>query len=87
MELGLFIHNDNKKEKIKWMDVFKCEDAYYEELINLHKIKEKNRENRRKYNKTLDEINILYNKIRAEQIKVKIKFKIETKGILIGHVY
>ena len=87
VELGLFIHNVNKKEKIKWMDVFKCEDAYYEELINLHKIKEKNRENRRKYNKTLDEINILYNKIRAEQIKVKIKFKIETKGILIGHVY
>ena len=61
VELGLFIHNVNKKEK--------------------------NIENQKQYNKTLDDINLLYNKIRAEQIKVKIKVKIELKGILIGHVY
>ena len=87
VELGLFIHNTTKIEKVIWMELFKCEDARHTQLINLHKIKEKNRSNTKKYNKTLDEINELYNKVRAEQIKIKVKVKIQSKGKLIGHVY
>ena len=87
VELGLFIHNTEKKEKIMWMDFFKCEDFYYDQLNKLHKIKEKNINNEKKYNSAMNEINEVYNKIRAEQIKVKIKAKIQSKGILIGHVY
>ena len=85
--LGLFIHNTNKTEKVIWMEIFKCEDAYYTQLINLQKIKEKNKNNKKKYHKALEEINELHNKIRAEQIKIKVKVKIESKGKLIGHVY
>tara|TARA_Y100000741_G_C18183921_1_gene530516 strand:- start:69 stop:476 length:408 start_codon:yes stop_codon:yes gene_type:complete len=87
VELGLFIHKTEKKEKIIWMDIFKCEDSYYDQLNKLHKIKEKNINNKKLYNTTLDDINKLYNKIRAEQVKIKIKVKIQSKGILIGHVY
>jgi len=87
VELGLFIHKTEKKEKIIWMDIFKCEDSYYDQLNKLHKIKEKNINNKKLYNTALDDINKLYNKIRAEQVKIKIKVKIQSKGLLIGHVY
>tara|TARA_B110000438_G_C15796344_1_gene643030 strand:+ start:82 stop:489 length:408 start_codon:yes stop_codon:yes gene_type:complete len=87
VELGLFVNNTDKKEKIIWIEIFKCEDAYFTQLGALQKIKEKNIGNQKKYDKTLDEISILHNKIRAEQVKVKIKVKIQNKGILIGHVY
>jgi hypothetical protein len=87
VELGLFIHNTNKIEKIIWMEIFKCEDDRYTQLNNLHKMKEKNRNNQKKYNKTLDEINALYNKVRAEQTKIKIKIKIQNQKMHLGQVY
>ena len=55
------------------------------EILNLLEVLNIN--NKKLYNTTLDDINKLYNKIRAEQVKIKIKVKIQSKGILIGHVY
>jgi len=84
VELALFINNlDDKEEKLLWIDLFKIEDFYYNELSKLQKNKIDFKKNDKKYHSTLKEITSIQNKIRLEQAKVKIKLKIENRLVLI----
>ena len=87
MELGLFFNSYENINKLFWIDLVKCEDNYYEQLINLQENKNRYKKNNKKYNENQKEIIDLQNKIRLEKIKLKIKFKIQKKGMLVRHVY
>ena len=84
IEFGLFINNKITLEKIIWMDMIKCEDNYLDELNRLQKNKEKYKEKNKelKYIKTIKEIENVLNKIRLDQIKIKVKIKIQNKSML-----
>jgi hypothetical protein len=86
IELGLFLNNYDKKEKLVWLDYFKCEDNFYNTLVKLQSSKSKYKKFNKKYNQTLEEIKNIQNEIRQNQIKIKIKYKIENRR-LTGHVY
>jgi hypothetical protein len=87
IELGLFINKDNKKEeKLVWVDYFKCEDSFYNILTKLQNSKLKYKKFNKKYNETLEEIRVIQNQIRKNQIKIKIKYKIQNRR-LVGHVH
>ena len=84
--MGLFVHNSiENKEKLVWIDLLKCEESYYDRLSQLQIYKVKCKKQSKKYYKTQKEINDIQNKIRFDQIKVKIKAKIEKRGILIWY--
>ena len=85
VKLALFLHNHSKQESLIWIDWFKYEDNYYDTLLKLEKDKKKyfKHKSDKKYNNTLDEIKNIQNKIRLDQIKLQIKFKIEKKPMLI----
>ena len=84
VQLGLFIHNyEYKKEKLIWLDLFKCEDSYFDQLNKLNINKIKNKSQNKKYNELLKEIQNIQNKIRLDQIKIKVKAKIQNRGLLI----
>jgi hypothetical protein len=84
IELGFFEHSDiEKKEKLVWIDLFKCEDYYYDRLKELQIDETKNTKQSGKYYKAQREITNIRNKIALDQIKVKIKAKIQKKGMLI----
>jgi transposase-like protein len=84
IELGLFEHSDiEKKEKLVWIDLFKCEDYYFDRLKELQIDETKNTKQSEKYYKVQREITNIRNKIALDQIKVKIKAKIQKKGMLI----
>ena len=91
-EIGLF-HKEanNKKEKIEkvlWLEDVKCNDQYYEILKKLEDVKIKNiKSKNKKYYEAVSEIDNIYKKIRQDKIKLKIKLKIQKKGMLIRHVY
>jgi len=86
IELGLFVHNISREEKMVWIDMLKCEDPYHKYLKILQTSKEKFKNRSQKYYETLDEINGIQNKIKLDKIKVKIKNKIINKGMFIRHV-
>jgi hypothetical protein len=76
--LGLFTHsNIEKKEKLVWIDMLKCEENYYAHLIQLQRYKVERKKQDKKYYEMQKEINDIQNKIRLDQIKVKIKAKIQ----------
>ena len=84
IELGLFTQNDiEKKEKLVWIDLLKCQENYYDYLAELQIYKVKCKKQSKKYYKTQKEINDIQNKIRFDQIKVKIKVKIQKRGMSI----
>jgi|TARA_B100001964_G_scaffold172084_1_gene189399 hypothetical protein len=84
VEVGLFTYGNIKnREKIVWIDLLKCEENYYDHLKKLQLYKSRCNEKNKKYYKTQKEINDIQNKIRLDQIKVKIKAKIENKVMLI----
>ena len=86
IEVGLFINtHDKKKEKLIWMDFIKCEETYLKKLKRLEKNKIKYEENdkRKEYLRTIKQIQDIQNEIRLDQIKLKIKVKIQNRGILI----
>ena len=84
VELGLFSKNDGV-EKLVWLDFIKCEEIFYKKLVKLHKIKEKNKENEKKYYKTLDDIRKINNEIHVSKVKLGIKFRLEHKGLSLRH--
>ena len=89
-ELGLFFNSYNQEEKLIWTEYFKCEDSFHNELVKLQEAKNKQVERKKfnnKYDKIIEEIESIQNKIRQNQIKIKIKHKIKNKGMLIRHVY
>ena len=82
IEIGLFINNDeNTREKFIWMDFVRCEENYLKKLNKLQKNKDKYRENNKEkeFAKTIKEIQNIQNQIRLDQIKLKIKVKIENR--------
>ena len=81
IELGLFINNNDKKEKFIWMDFVRCEESYSKKLEKLQKNKDKYEENNKKkeFFKTIKEIQDVQNQVRLDQVKLKIKAKIESK--------
>ena len=84
IELGFFEHSDiEKKEKLVWIDLFKCEDYYHDRLKELQIDETKNTKQSEKCYKAQREITNIRNKIALDQIKVKIKAKIQKKGMLI----
>ncbi|MDC1476480.1 hypothetical protein N8084_03165 [Pelagibacteraceae bacterium] len=82
-ELGLLFHFNKKLLKVIWIDFFKCEDSHFYELNKLQIQKNKLKKNYKRYNEVLSEINSIQNQIRSDQTKIKIKFKLEHKGMLI----
>ncbi len=84
IELGLFEHNDKeKKEKLVWIDLFRCEDFYYDRLNELQLSVTKCTKQNEKYHEKQKEIMNIQSKITLDQIKVKVKAKIQKKGMLI----
>jgi hypothetical protein len=87
VELGFFLNNSNKKKKLVWIDHFKCEDKYFNQLTKLQTAKEKYKKQNKIFFKTTKEIEDIQNKIRLDQVKVIVKCKIQNRGLLIRHVY
>ena len=81
IEVGLFINNHDKKEKFIWMDFVRCEEVYLKKLDKLQKNKDKYKvKNKKKeFEKTIREIQSIQNQIRLDQVKLKIKTKIENR--------
>ena len=81
IELGLFINNHDKKEKFIWMDFFRCEEVYLKRLGKLqqNKLKYEETNKRKEFLKTIKEIQDIQNQIRLDQVKLKIKTKIENR--------
>ena len=85
IELGLFIDNHEKKEKLVWMDFVRCEETYLKKLDKLQKSKDKYREKNKEkeFMKVIKEIQDIQNQIRLDQIKLKVKSKIQSRGLSI----
>ncbi len=84
IELGLFVHKNVKnKEKLVWIDLLKCEENYHDRLTQLQIYKEKYKKQSDKFYETQKEINTIQNKITLDQVKIKIKAKIQNRGMLI----
>jgi len=84
VKLGLFINSFNKKEeKLIWIALLKCEDSHLKKLDKLQKSKMRYAENNRKkeFLRTIKEIQNIQNQIRLDQIKLKIKTKIQNRGM------
>ena len=78
IEVGLFLHNNiKKKERLVWIDLLKCEESYYDHLSQLQTCKVKCKKQSVKFYETQKKINDIQDKIRLDQIKLKIKTKIE----------
>jgi len=79
IKIGLFVNNEDKKVKSIWIDFIKCEETHLKKLSVLQKNKDKYREKNKEkeFNKTIKEIQNIQNQIRLDQVKLKIKTKIE----------
>ena len=87
-KIGLLINNtDLKKEKDVWFSYINCEDSYYNKLIELQKIKVNCKKENKKFFNTIDQIRDIQNIIQSNKVKLKIKLKIENKGMLIRNIY
>jgi len=87
IELGLFLHNKNRQEKIVWMEILRCEDHYHNYLKLLQTNKNKFKKYNDRYDEIIKEINEIQNKIRSDQVKIKIKLKIQNRGVVIRQAY
>ena len=84
VELGLFVDDGmDKKEKLVWIDLLRCEETYYDRLTQLKIDESRYEERNEKYYETQKEINDIQNKIRLDQIKIKIRTKIQKREMLI----
>ena len=85
IQLGLFVNNLNKEEKLVWIECLNCEEPYLAKLSKLEKYKFKYHETNKKkeYLKVIKEIETIQNQIRLDQVKIKIKIKIQNKRLLI----
>ena len=83
-ELGLFINNAEKnEEKLLWLNNLNIEEHYYSKLDLLEKRKVRLAKTRNTtYFETLKDIQDIENQIRDDKVKLKIKLKIQKKGIV-----
>tara|TARA_B110000438_G_C15612840_1_gene562977 strand:+ start:181 stop:579 length:399 start_codon:yes stop_codon:yes gene_type:complete len=81
IKLGLFINNEDKRIKSIWIDFIQCEEIHLKKLCKLQKNKFKYRElnKEKEFAKTIKEIQNIQNLIRLNQVKLKIKAKIENR--------
>ena len=91
-ELGYFVNKndyDSKNNgKIIWISNLECEDRYYDRLCTLQSRKNKlSKTLGKKYHQTIKEIDEIQKQIYFEKIKLKIKLKIQKKGMLIRHLF
>ena len=85
VELGLFFNSHNLTEKLIWIDYLKCEENQIDKLNKLqkNKIKYQEKDKKKEYLKVINQIQNIQNQIRLDQTKVKIKVKIQNRGLLI----
>ena len=88
VKLALCLHIHDKTESLIWIDYFKCQDDHYDILLKLEKNKTKyfKSKSKKKYDIAAKEIIDIQNQIRSDQVKIKIKFKIQNT-MLIRHAY
>ena len=91
-QIGVFLKKTEdgyeKVTKTFWLEDILCNDQYYEKLKKLEDIKLKNvKSKNKKYHEASREIELTYKKLREDQVKLRIKLKIQKKGMLIRHVY
>jgi len=93
VQLGLFFNNSElfgkKLEKLIWMELLSCEEPYYKQLNELVIKKEKYKKQGRKFFETNNTIREIQNKIRSDQVKVKVKLKIKNhvRGMFVSGSY
>jgi len=81
IELGLFLLDSKIKiEKIIWMELLSCEDPYYNQLNVLLEKKVRCQKQTKKYYELDNKIKAIQNKIRLDQIKIKVKNKIKNRN-------
>ena len=86
-ELGLFSSKSTKskksEERLIWLNNLNIEEYYFSKLNLLEKRRAKLTKDRNKqYFETLKDIEDIENQIHSDKIKLKIKFKIQKKGML-----
>ena len=81
IQLGLFLSNSElyakNLEKLIWMELLGCEELYYTQLNELLIKKEMFKKQSRRFFETSNAITAIQNKIRSNQIRVKVKVKIK----------
>ena len=84
VKLGLFLHNNNQQEDLIWIDLFKCEDDHYDNLLKLEKNKTKyfKSKSNKKYCIAAKKVIDIQNRIRLDQVKLKVKLKIQKTMIM-----
>ena len=85
VELGFFSHNSMQLQKLIWLDILDCEEKQSNELNKLAKkrIKYIEKNMNKELKNATNQIQVIQNKIRLEQAKIKIKVKIENRVQLI----
>ena len=91
-QIGLFSKDADKKykkvTKVFWLEDIQCDDQYHEILKKLDEIKFKNiKAKNKKYYEALKGINETHEQLREAKVKLRIKLKIQKKGMLIRHIY
>jgi len=86
-ELGLFINNKNKNMQIIWINFLKCEDVHFKILCDLQLAKNKSLMETKKHSDATKKIHEIQNQIRLEQVRLRVKLRIQNKGMSIRHVY
>ena len=90
VQLGLFLSNyelyEKKLEKLIWMELLRCEESYYTQLNELLIKKEMYKKQSKKFFETNNTIREIQNKIRSDQVKVKVKLKIKNhvRGMFVS---
>jgi len=85
-QLGLFINQSERKEKLIWLEHYKYYDDYFNDLSRLEIEKYKSKKNSKKYFVILKEITKVKNSIFYNQTKANIKLKIQNRGMLIRQI-
>ena len=90
--MGLFLKDveDGYKKitKVFWLEDVQCNDEYHEIFKKLDDIKFKNiKAKNKKYYEALRGLEDTHKQLREAKVKLRIKLKIQKKGMLIRHVY
>jgi len=90
--MGLFLKDAEdgykKVTKVLWLEDVQCNDEYHEIFKKLDDIKFKNiKTKNKKYYEALRGIDDARKQLREAKVKLRIKLKIQKKGMLIRHVY
>lgn len=82
VELGLFSNSKNNQEKTIWLEYYKFEDDYYDEIKKLKALASKNKKSGKSFYEIFEKIQKIQNEIHSSKLKLKIKKKIQNKGVV-----